>query len=311
MLILSAIVPDSILAMERPESSSYHIARSTSSSSSSSSSSVIFPESLATNRNAIACPNKIEKITLPSTPIDTSYIPTYSRRSALSAAVGGTFLAGVCARKYGQQLSLIQQAGITLGVATVSSALAYLGTQKILTNRAAAQATINQANLVEDQEVMDSRIDLYNNAYNTYQIAAFDRILLQPLLKAMSTDDPSVIYEHASNSPNINRDLKNAAFSINAEEEALEKVKTDIPQFKNRYTQATLDLIEKIMNQIKDNCKIIRQANSTLSKETINAWIKVESLYSDDDIPEEYYSAGEAANDQWEGEEIDWGYESK
>lgn len=277
MLILAVILPYQIIAQDYSTRRSCPPAQLLFSYEAESSSMMLpaAPQLPAADPSTFDWPT----ITLTSDLIDTAYIPEYSRRSALLAASVGASIAGSCVRKYGNHLPLLQQVGIALGAAIPSALASYAVTYKFLTSRI-------PTNLAKDQAALDRYTNLYSDTYNAHQNADIDRNFLKRHLNLedVSVDNRLTIYALALNrrkknpfpiSNAINVYLEQRYSDIKAEEEALRKVKTDTPQFKNSYLGNVMKQIKNVMAEIERNCKIIDQANKILPKETISAWIEI------------------------------------
>jgi hypothetical protein len=200
ILLLAAIIPDSILAMERPGSPLYPVISPSSSSSSSSSSGAYpsypdpFPNAHVGAKLEEINPVRIDPISNPLRSETIAHVEKCSRGSALLGALLGGCATGSYVQRYYTNLSPIEKIGITGAGSAFSGLTSYFAAQWFTTRRTAEK---------QDEATFNEFADLNNAAFAAKcNLDANTRSNLNFLIEQQGHLDPikrTAVYHYALN----------------------------------------------------------------------------------------------------------------
>lgn len=277
ILLLAAIMPDSILAMEKPTPSAPPLYPIIISSSSSHESYPEYPAPLLEEPLQEINPVHISRFSNPLKPETIAYVENCSKGSALIGALLGGCGTGSYIQRYGNNLSLNETIGLTGAVSAFSGLVSYVTAKWIVTSRTDEK---------RDEATINEIIDLNNAAFASkctldtgereHLNILMDRNQSAPENRVMVYDYPLTLhpFKGAREYP-----VKDAVFNLDGiadgiqrEGEAVRKMKTERPPSDN-HTISDKNW-DKILKDVKQTHQAMSRLNGILSAYNIRDWTK-------------------------------------
>lgn len=206
--------------------------------------------------------------------VSTKHMTSNPKISALVGGLVGGCVIGACIERFGNNWSPVKKYGLIFGGAVISGAISFLTHYDRI-----------ERDLKEDQREIDNIRWQNNSAVRACEEAQKCRSVVKGYLQNTSESNRRnlyvVVYNHLKKNDHPVKDAiyflkEDLARAIKYEAEGLADLKRNMVnslQFKCTFSQATMDRIDEMFEQMKHNARIIERLNNILSYDQIERWI--------------------------------------